>query len=178
MKITAFAGSNSSKSINRQVLKYTLSLFEGSETRLLDLNDYEMPLFSVDRETRDGHPQLAHDFLEEMAATDLLIVSLAENNGSYTAAFKNILDWCSRIDGKVFKNKPMLLMSVSDGKLGGKFVMEAAVSRFPRHAAQIITTFSLPLFNENFDPEKGITEPALREDFLQKIKFVKSELGL
>lgn len=178
MNITAFAGSNSSKSINREVLKYALSLFGDHQTRLLDLNDFEMPFFSVDREERDGHPQLAHDFLKEMAAADLLIVSLAENNGSYTVAFKNILDWVSRIDGKVFQGKPMLLMSVSDGKLGGKFVMEAAVSRFPRHAAQIITTFSLPLFYENFDPGTGITEPALREDFLQKIKFVKSELGL
>jgi hypothetical protein len=43
---------------------------------------------------------------------------MAENNGNYSA-FKNT-DWCSRISGKFFQEKPMLLMSTSDGKRSSK----------------------------------------------------------
>lgn len=45
MKILAFAGSNSSKSINKKLVIHTLSFFENADVTLLDLNDFEMPLF-------------------------------------------------------------------------------------------------------------------------------------
>ncbi|RZJ28493.1 MAG: NADPH-dependent oxidoreductase, partial [Flavobacterium sp.] len=109
MKIIAFAGSNSSHSINKKLATYAAGLFDSAEYEVLDLNDYEMPLFSVDREEKLGHPQLAHDFLSKIAAADLLVVSLAENNGNYSSAFKNLFDWCSRIRNDVFQDKPMLL---------------------------------------------------------------------
>ncbi|MBL0101186.1 MAG: NAD(P)H-dependent oxidoreductase [Saprospiraceae bacterium] len=33
--------------------------------------------------------------MDSIALCDLLIISLAEHNGSYSASFKNILDWAS-----------------------------------------------------------------------------------
>ncbi|MEM9679222.1 MAG: NAD(P)H-dependent oxidoreductase, partial [Bacteroidota bacterium] len=41
--IIAFSGSNSSKSINKQLVTYAASLLNGVNIDLLDLNDYEMP---------------------------------------------------------------------------------------------------------------------------------------
>lgn len=49
MKIVAFAGSNSSTSINKELVKYTLKQFSNDEVILLDLNDFQAPLFSVDQ---------------------------------------------------------------------------------------------------------------------------------
>jgi NAD(P)H-dependent FMN reductase len=34
-------------------------------------------------------------------------------------SFKNVFDWCTRISGKVFQEKAMLLMASSPGAKGG-----------------------------------------------------------
>lgn len=154
MKILAFGGSPSKNSINKKLATYAASLFENAEVEVLDLNDFQMPLFSVDIEKEIGQHPLAKAFLEKIAAADILVVSLAENNGNYAAAFKNILDWCSRIGAKVFQEKPMLLMATSPGARGGASVLEIAKNNFPRFAADIKAAFSLPSFDDNFDVEK------------------------
>lgn len=156
MKIIAFAGSNSKNSINKRLAIYASHLFENADVEVLDLNDYEMPLFGVDIEKVIGAHPLAKAFLDKIYQADVLVVSLAENNGNYAVAFKNIFDWCSRINGKIFQEKPMLLMATSPGARGGATVLEIAKNAFPRFGAIIIATFSLPSFNDNFDVEKGI----------------------
>ena len=155
MKIVAFAGSPSKKSINKKLAAYAAGLFENAQVEVLDLNDYEMPLFSVDKEAEIGQHPLAKVFLEKIAAADILVVSLAENNGNYSAAFKNTVDWCSRINPKIFQDKPMLLMATSPGARGGASVLEIAKNNFPRFNTDIIAVFSLPSFNDNFDVENG-----------------------
>jgi NAD(P)H-dependent FMN reductase len=155
MKIIAFAGSNSQQSINKKLATYAASLFEKGEVEVLDLNDFEMPLFSVDIETEIRQHPLAKAFLEKISTADILVVSLAEHNGNYSAAFKNVFDWCSRIGPKVFQEKPMLLMATSPGGRGGASVLEIAKNAFPRFGAILKETFSLPSFNDNFDVEKG-----------------------
>ncbi len=155
MKIIAFAGSNSKKSINKRLATYAASLFETIEVEILDLNTYEMPLFSVDTEAEVGHLPLAQEFLSKIAEADVLIVSMAENNGNYSVAFKNVFDWCSRINVKVFQEKEMLLMATSPGGRGGASVLEIAAKLFPRYGANIKATFSLPSFHDNFDLEIG-----------------------
>ena len=49
-KIIAFGGSSSKNSINKQLATYAAHLFQNVEVEVLDLNDYEMPLFSVDKD--------------------------------------------------------------------------------------------------------------------------------
>jgi chromate reductase, NAD(P)H dehydrogenase (quinone) len=155
MKIIAFGASPSKHSINKKLATYAASLFESAEIEVLDLNDYQMPLFSVDVEEEIGHHELAKTFLAKIESADFLVVSLAENNGNFSAAFKNVYDWCSRIIGKVFQGKPMLLMATSTGGRGGVSVLEIAKNAFPRYGVDIKATFSLPSFNENFDVVNG-----------------------
>ena len=155
MKIIAFGGSPSKNSINKKLATYAASLFENAEVEVLDLNDFQMPLFSVDIEKEIGQHPLAKAFLEKIASADIHVVSLAENNGNYSVAFKNVFDWCSRIGAKVFQEKPMLLMATSPGARGGASVLEIAKSALPRYGAIIKNTFSLPNFNDNFNAEKG-----------------------
>jgi chromate reductase, NAD(P)H dehydrogenase (quinone) len=154
MKIIAFAGSNSQQSINKKLVTYATSLFENAEVEILDLNDFQMPLFSVDAEKEIGLHPLAKAFLDKIASADILVVSLAEHNGNYSVAFKNLIDWCSRINGKLFQEKPMLLMATSPGGRGGASVLEIAKANLPRFATVIKGTFSLPNFFDNFDSEK------------------------
>jgi len=158
--IIAFAGSNSKTSINKQLAGYAASLVEEVETTVLDLNDFELPLYSFDFETAHGIPENAHKFIELLKNTDGIILSLAEHNGAYSTVFKNLFDWMSRIDGKLFYKKPMLLMATSPGGRGGLSVLEIAKGRFPFHDANIIESFSLPFFGEHFKDQK-ITDEAL-----------------
>lgn len=175
MKIFAFAGSNSSTSINKELVKFVLKRFPNEETNLIDLNDYLMPVFSVDLE-KNGFPDEAYKFLKNIEESDIIICSLAENNRSYSTAFKNIFDWCSRINVKVFQDKPMFLMTTSPGGYGGGNVMAEALKFFPMFGADIKETFSLPKFYENFELEKGIINPKLLNDINQKIQNFKKQL--
>lgn len=154
MKIIAFGASPSKNSINKKLATYAASLFTNAEVEILDLNNFQMPLFTVDIEAEIGQHELAKAFLAKIESADFLVVSLAENNGNYSAAFKNIFDWCSRITPKVFQEKPMLLLATSPGARGGTSVLEIAKTAFPRYGADIKATFSLPSFNANFDIEK------------------------
>ena len=51
------------------------------EIEVLDLNDYEMPIFRPEREAQ-GMPQLAQDFNDKLGAADGVIISFAESNGT------------------------------------------------------------------------------------------------
>ena len=171
MKIIAFGGSPSKNSINKKLATYAANLFENAEVEVLDLNDFQMPLFSVDIEAEIGQHELAKAFLAKIASADILVVSLAENNANYSAAFKNVFDWCSRINGKVFQEKPMLLMATSPGGRGGSSVLEIGKNAFPRYGAVIKATFSLPSFDANFDVENGkISNPELDKQLKEIIK--------
>ena len=146
----AFAGSNSRNSINKKLSQLATKFLNETSSEVLDLNDYELPLYSIDLENEGGIPENAQIFLDKILAADGIILSLAEHNGAYSAAFKNIFDWMSRIDSKLWNNKPMLLMATSPGGRGGKSVLEIAENRFPRMSGNIVATFSLTSFNDNY----------------------------
>lgn len=178
MKIVAFGASSSKNSINKALATYAASLFEKANTTILDLNDFEMPVFSVDKEINDGIPEKAIKFYHILQNSDLIIISLTEHNGSYTTAFKNIFDWVSRHHSSFFENKKLFLLSTSTGQRGGKSVMDAALVRFPFHGAEILENFSLPKFYENFDSESGILDGDLQKLFLNKVNNIKQKYGM
>ncbi len=155
MKLLAFAATNNSKSINKQLATYAASLVEGADVEILDINDYEMPLFSQDREEELGHPALAQQFFAKLGEADGIIISFAEHNGSYTAAYKNLFDWTSRIDQKVFQGKPLVLLATSPGPGGANTVLTAATGSAPYFAADVKASLSVPSFFDNFDMEAG-----------------------
>jgi len=155
MNVVAFGASNSRKSINKILAAYAASLIPEANTEILDLNDYEIPLFSEDKEKEIGQPHLAKEFLAKLGYADVIIVSFAEHNGSYTAAYKNLFDWCSRINQKVFQHKPALYFSTSPGLGGGANALAAAVNSAPFFGANVKGSLSIPSFYENFDIEKN-----------------------
>ncbi len=174
MIIKAFSGSNASDSINKKLVTFAAQQFADAEVEILDLNDYEMPIYSVDRE-KNGIPQQAQDFAAKIDSADLLLMSLAEYNSSYTTAFKNIFDWISRIkDRKHFGEKPVFLMATAPGPGGGKNVVEAFQKRAPFSGAEVIETFVLPKFRETFEEGKGIIDEEKRKEFFEKVDAVKA----
>lgn len=172
MKVVAFAASSSQHSINKKLVTYAVKFLKNSDVEILDLNDYELPLFSVDREAQLGHPALAKTFFDKIGESDGLIISFAEHNGSYSAAYKSLFDWCSRINPKVFQNKPMVLLSTSPGSRGGGTVLATATASAPHYGGRVKASLSVPNFDENFDIESGcITDPEIQ---VQMMKAVQS----
>ena len=155
MKILAFAASSSSQSINKKLVTYATSLIENAEVKVIDLNDYELPMFSEDKERELGQPTLSKDFLNEIHNSDAVIISFAEHNGSYSVAYKNIFDWSSRINPKVFQDKPMIMFATSPGESGGASVLATAVNSAPYFAGNVVGSCSVPSFYDNYDFELG-----------------------
>ena len=171
--IIAFAGSNSKNSMNKALATYTASKINNVETTVLDLNDFEVPLYGIDFENEFGIPENANKLNKILASSDGIILSLAEHNGSYAAVFKNIFDWMSRIDKEVFKNKPMLLMATSPGGRGGSGVLAAAKSTFPHLGGNIVADFSLPSFYDNFKDGEIVNADLLNQLKESVSKFEK-----
>ena len=173
-KIIAFAGSNSKQSINKQLVSYAANLLENVNVELLDLNDFELPIYNIDVEQEHGIPENAYKFLQYIKKSDGILLSLAEHNGAYSSVFKNLFDWMSRIESKTFFNKPMLLMATSPGGRGGKSVLAIAKDRFPYHDAKIVGEFSLPFFDKNFS-EGELISPHLKDELHLEIeKFLNN----
>lgn len=177
MKIIAFGASTSKQSINKKLAGFVAHQFNGNTIEILDLNDYELPLFSVDIEKEKGYPEAINRFIEKLDSADFIIISMAEHNGNYTAAFKNLLDWTSRVKLNMFENKKLFLLSTSPGGRGGASSLNIALERFPRHGATLLDHFSLPNFNQNFDAEKGILSEEKNNELQVIITRIKAELS-
>lgn len=174
-KIIAFAGSNSKTSINKELATYASSLVEGTSINVLDLNDFDLPLYGIDLENEKGIPDNAKTFLEHIKASDGIVLSLAEHNGAYATVFKNLFDWMSRIDGKLWSDKPMLLMAASPGGRGGASVLEVAKGRFPFMGGNIVAEFSFPFFGDNFADGK-IVDTDLNATLKSEVETFKAAL--
>ena len=176
-KILAFGASSSKTSINKKLASFVANKIAPQEAILIDLNDYEMPIYSDDRKRLDGIPEKAYEFKNLIKDSDGIVISLAEHNGSYTAAFKNIYDWISVIEEIVWSYKPILLLSASNGARGGKSVMNAALSRFSQQSECDIPNFSLPKFEENFSDKDGITNKKLMILLEEQIKIFLKQIN-
>ncbi|MFL7033837.1 NADPH-dependent FMN reductase [Vibrio lentus] len=173
MKVLAIGATNSKKSINQQLAAYTASLANNAQVEVLDLNDFEMPIYSEDREKASGIHQHAQRFFRKIGEADAVVISFAEYNGSYTAAFKNVFDWASRIDMKVYQGKPVVMLAASPGPGGATSVLSSAVNSAPYFAADIKGTLSVPSFYDNFDVETGEVTNA---EMLENLKSIMSKL--
>lgn len=176
MKILAFAGSSSKNSINKKFINSVSKYYKEKEDviELIDINSYEMPLFSEDREAELGSPAEALAFAAKLDWADLILISLAEHNGNYPAAYKNLYDWTSRIKGrKLFNGKAVFLVSTSEGSRGAQSIMDIALARMPKDGANILEHFSLPEFSKNFEESKGVSNPLLRSQLEAKVRKTK-----
>jgi chromate reductase len=126
-KLIALSGSARRGSLNRAVLATAAiaASSAGAEITLVDLNDYELPLFNQDLEDSDGLPDAAKRLKALFRASDGFILTSPEHNSTYSALLKNTIDWCSRAESDdepplaAFGGKSAVLLAASPGPLGG-----------------------------------------------------------
>lgn len=173
--IITLGGSNSKNSINKILAEYVGGLLHNVILTKIDLNDFELPIFSIDLEKELGFPKDVTNLNTIFDKADGFVISLAEHNGAYSTAFKNAFDWLSRIEGKVWRNKPMLLLSTSPGARGGQSVLDIALGRFPYMGGNIIGSMSFPSFYNNFI-EGEIVDVALKANITRLAEKFESTL--
>ena len=179
IKILALGTSSNRRSINLDLARYAASLVEGADVEVLSVADYELPLFSDAREEELGTPWLAQQFVERIAAADAIVPSFAEYNGSYTAGFKNIFDWASRIDQKVFQGKPAVFLSTSPGTRGAKSVLEQALESAAYFGAEVIASLSVPSFRQNYDEKsESLKKGPLQASLVSAMEALRAEIIL
>jgi len=157
-KILAFAGSNSSTSINHQFLTHIANRIQGHEMKIIRLTEFEIPMFSVDLQKERGFPvdvQVIKNLIDEH---DALIISVNEHNRNVSAFFKNLIDWLSRIDRNFLAEKKILLISTSNGVRGAAAALDYTKEILPRFGGQVIESFSFPSFKDNFEDDKVLNE--------------------
>lgn len=126
-KILAFAGSLREGSLNKKVLRVAAegARAAGAEVTVVDLRDFDMPIYDVDRHEKDGFPPGAVKFQDLMLEHNGLLICSPEYNGSLPGGMKNVIDWVSRkrhAEEKMyaaFTDKVAGIMSASPGSFGG-----------------------------------------------------------
>ena len=166
MKILAFAASNSRLSINKQLINHSAKIIKTFKRKttidIIDINDFEMPIYNIDHEHQQGIPERAYHLYQKIGEANALLIAFAEHNGHYTAAYKNIFDWMSRINIKVYQQKPSVFLSSSSGGLGGTNVLKAAKNAALRHGALLQADLAIPNFHKVFDAKHGkFTQPGI-----------------
>ncbi len=180
MKVLAFAASNSRKSINRALVEHAASCLQaevppGAEVEFLDFNDCEMPIFSVDRERESGIPAEARAFFDKIGAADAVPVSFEEHDGSVTAAWKNIFDWMSRIDMKLWQGEPLVMLAATQGPRAGTGVIDSQEIAAPFFGAEIRGKHGIGKWSEAWEAE---TRNLTRREGTEALRHALDSLAL
>lgn len=175
-KVLVFGASSSKESINKKLAIHAATQLDNVEIQIIDMNDFEMTLFSIDKEGDSGIPEQAQLFKKMLKAADAIVVSFAEHNGSFSSVFKNLFDWTSRIEKSMWENKPMLAMATSPGARGGQSVLTHVLKDFQYRGGNIVASFSLPSFQQNFSETDGITDEELKAELLKQVAILQEQL--
>jgi chromate reductase, NAD(P)H dehydrogenase (quinone) len=126
-KILVFAGSIRTGSYNARLAALAAKhlVMADAEVTHISLQDYPMPLFDGDLETKSGPPENAKKLKRLMMLHGGVFIASSEYNASITPLLKNTIDWISRVrEGTepalaAYKNRVFALGAASPGTLGG-----------------------------------------------------------
>ncbi len=115
--LVGISGSLRAGSFNTMLLNAAIASFGDADVTIGDLN---LPLYSGDLETPESRPAPVEVLAGQIAAADAIIIASPEYNKGIPGVLKNALDWVSRVPGKVFNGKPVLLINAAAGRTGGE----------------------------------------------------------
>lgn len=141
----------------------------GAKPTLIDLGDFDVPIYHGDLEAASGIPRAVVEFRHLVAAHHGMILVTPEYNGFVTPLMLNMLCWASRPSpgddfGAVFAGKPVALMASSSGRLGGV----RAIPRLRDMVAELgmlpVPGFvTIPAAEQAFANDGHLADPALAD---------------
>jgi len=117
-KILGISGSLRAKSYNHMALKAAEQLMpEGMTLEIVDYAD--IPLYNQDDQS-PATLAAVERLRAKVVGADALLIASPEYNFSVSGVLKNAIDWLSRSTSpQLFKEKPVALMSATQGPVGG-----------------------------------------------------------
>ncbi len=115
--LLSISGSLRQGSFNRMLLKEAETAFGPATVLTADLN---LPLYDGDLEAAEGIPASVQTLADQIKTADALVISSPEYNKGIPGVLKNALDWVSRVNGAVLKDKPTVVISAAAGRTGGE----------------------------------------------------------
>jgi NAD(P)H-dependent FMN reductase len=117
---------------------------------ILDLQQYQFPIFEERLKFQKTPSAQALEFAEKIKSADGVIIVTPEYNGGYPASLKNVIDLLS---GE-WKRKPVAISTVSSGGFAGMNVITALqYSLWKIQAWTVPALFPVPKVNEAYDEQ-------------------------
>jgi chromate reductase len=117
--VLTICGSLRKASLNRALLN-TLPALAPAGMALSEAPPFRgFPLYDADLQASAGIPADVATLGDAIRAADGVLIVSPEYNWSIPGALKNALDWLSRLPDQPFKEKPVVIQSVTGGQLGG-----------------------------------------------------------
>lgn len=118
IKVLGICGSLRQKSTNLAALKHMGELMSAAGMKLEILSIADIPLYNQDIHDR-GFPEPVLRLRRAIKDCDGLYLASPEYNFSVTGPLKNAIDWASRAPEQPFMYKPVAMLSVTEGPVGG-----------------------------------------------------------
>ena len=112
-------------SINGALARRIVSVItdRGHLAELVDLTEYELPMYHGDLEAADGVPPAAHALVDRVREADRLVIVTPEYNGAFPPLLKNTIDWMTRVDRASMAHLTVHLAAATPGGSGGARVL-------------------------------------------------------
>jgi len=141
-----------------------------ADVEILDLKEYNFPVFEERLQYQKNPSPEALDFAERIRSADGVIIVTPEYNGGYPASLKNAVDLLV----SEWKRKPIALASASGGPFAASQVLTSLLFSLWKIGALVVPVlFQTPKVQEAYD-EGG--NPADREIAEKKATALISEL--
>ena len=166
IKLIAFAASLRRESHNRRLLDEAVLVARanGATVDVHDFHDFIFPAYDADLQAAQGIPEAVVHLGNVITAADGLLLASPEYNFSMPGNLKNTIDWLSRIRPYVVRDRWALLLSASNGRVGGNRGLWQL--RVPLESMGMMIypdMFSLPLAGEAFADDGSLRDPVLHD---------------
>lgn len=113
--LLGISGSLRVQATNRKLIREAGRHFGGDYVEA----DIRLPLYDGDEEAASGVPASVQILADQIALAEAVVISTPEYNQSFSGVLKNALDWISRVEGRPWAHKPVVLMAAAAGRAGG-----------------------------------------------------------
>jgi len=161
--IGLLSGSGRTASMNRKLLTAMAHIFTdlGATVKIIDLNDYDMPIYNGDYEEANGVPDAAKKLIAALTACDGVFIATPEYNGCIPALLKNTIDWTTRIGLEQFSRPIYAIGSATPGSLSGIMALRQLHFILNRLGAQVVPTqLGVGRYGQAFDVDGRFKDDA------------------